>query len=127
MTLVSERKTLQGSAYRGFIRARGDLPSFSWRRMGEAMAGAVDAESGFRPYFRRLWALRSQAGAGDRWLIVPAVSRSVALGGGHAMKVSAQRSTRRLLADHVRLVSHGHHEPASALTWPHSRWAVILL
>ena len=41
------------------------------------------------------------------------------------MKVSAQRSARRLLTDHVRLVSHGHHGPASTLTRPRGHWAVI--
>lgn len=41
------------------------------------------------------------------------------------MKVSIQRSARWLLADHVRLVSHGHHEPASTLTRPRGLWAVI--
>ena len=41
------------------------------------------------------------------------------------MKVSTQRSARRLVTDHVRLVSHGHHEPASTLTRPRGRWAVI--
>ena len=41
------------------------------------------------------------------------------------MKVSTQRSARRLLTDHVRLLSHGHHEPASTLTRPRGHWAVI--
>jgi hypothetical protein len=41
------------------------------------------------------------------------------------MKVSAQRSARRLLMDQVRLVSHGRQEPAGTLTRPRGHWAVI--
>jgi hypothetical protein len=41
------------------------------------------------------------------------------------MKVSTQRSARRLLTNQVRLVSHGHHEPAGTLTPPRGHRAVL--
>jgi hypothetical protein len=41
------------------------------------------------------------------------------------MKASTQRSARRPLTGHVRLVSHGHREPASILTRRRGHHAVI--